>query len=473
MSGSGNVDSPSLSDLKDIKVIADNELTNVFMKCITFIYNYGLDDIEKSLLGRQVDVLDNLRKRLYTEMESVLPEFANRTLKRRIKDTTLCQDIVQLGYSLINKNPAKDLDKVFVQSQSSGEGGGDDDADEEAGDDADKLVGLITLVRKLEREVKDLKKQLANLTKAENPPNSTNTDPAQPQGTANPGGSSDSAQNNEQPAAEGNNNAAEGSNNSTAPTVDNVIIVSDTTNPSHSSSSSSDIDSESEMIVVQTKKKMRKKRRKEALQQANTIKAATTKPSKDSSRKDVYVGGVHPDNNASDICAHLNKSGIKLGNGDVRPLNQGKVQHSFCVSVPSSLSNKVLAQGEKSIWPDGVKVRAFTPHQNQKSRNQGSSSLGSGSRMRPAGNKKVQPANSVREQHRHPHRRERHYNRGVNTRYGSHSDESSRAPPPLNQDPIRYHDSMGRYEYDYGYESWPRLPQSDYEWCGWPRYRDY
>ena len=107
----------TISNLTDIKTLEDEDLVETFIKCIDLIFNYGLNDIQQCLLGRPLGTLDCLRKCLVEELAKILPDYANKTMKRRVKDTTLCQDIVQLGYSLVNKTPTKDLDKIFTQPQ--------------------------------------------------------------------------------------------------------------------------------------------------------------------------------------------------------------------------------------------------------------------------------------------------------------------------------------------------------------------
>ena len=459
----GNNDNgPTLRDLTDIKAVADDELVDTFMRHINFIFQYGLNDIQQCLMGRHLDPLNTLRQRLYVEIESELTDYANRTLKKRVKDNTLCQDIVQLGYSLVNKSPTKDLIKVFTMAQPADEDDDDvsgdaDESTEEA--DMNNLVGIIMLVRKLQNELKDLRKELNVLKKSKETPGPT-SQTAQPKDQE--GGSVTNGRDDQDPKIEDN-------------VTTSVNIVSDNTNPSHSSSSCED--SDHEMVVVQPKMKKKKRNRDSdnMLLKARDLKAATPNTLKNDSpsKKDVYVGGVHPDNNAVDVSSHLEKCGVKLGNDDIQPLNQGNVQHSFRLSVPSTLFDKVLAHGNDALWPKGVKVRPFRPRQGDKGRNQRNRFPKSERGSRPNGTRRnhqeIRSAGEMWDNDRYSPKRYHHNRRhnGARDSYGHRSWTRPASTTPLPTRPTWYHDSANEYEYDYGYDSWPCLPQSDTEWQGW------
>ena len=452
-----------VNDLTDLKRFPNDELNDVFMSHIEFIYQYGLQDIQSCIIERPLDTLEDLRKRLFLKLQQSFPQYSNMTMMNRKKQHTFCSDIAHLGYSVVNDNPSKELDKICIPFAPDNEVGATSVSSLDDDNQEMNLSGLIALVTGLQKRVKTLEKELAQLKEKAGPASQVKGSVVTQQ------------------AKEDGKVATQQTSSNTETTAVNKPTSSVrevTTNPSHSDSSSDDLDDESEpeMTMVTSKKKKRRKRRSEstnALLQPNALKAAEVKAVEvkaaevkptdvavvdHSQKKDIYIGGVHPSNTSNDIMQHLQMHKVKLTRDDIRPLNKGDIQHSFCVSLAPSAYNRVLVTGNDSLWPKGLKVRPFRPRKSQKQE------------LRVAAPKPRQqrrPRNDFFRQQgsqqgtsypaRYP-ARHHHHDMYIDNAHNNVWNSDCNAT---------YHNDSF-YEYRYDYDSWPRLARhSDADWNSW------
>jgi len=109
---------PTVKQLQDIPAIDDKDLMEAYTSSLQVIHQYNSADIQEVLLKLSMDTLANIHKRLCEMTVEMFPALKEkRAINRQVKKT-IVPDIFNLGYSLSNKAPTRELEKIFVTRDS-------------------------------------------------------------------------------------------------------------------------------------------------------------------------------------------------------------------------------------------------------------------------------------------------------------------------------------------------------------------
>ena len=105
--------------LSDLKTIDDSHLAITFTENLDSIFSYNHKDIANTLDERVADALTSLRNELFEKIKTNFPEYQSKCLIARKAKHLLIQDIIQFGYSLVNKNVTREMEKAFSKNDPS------------------------------------------------------------------------------------------------------------------------------------------------------------------------------------------------------------------------------------------------------------------------------------------------------------------------------------------------------------------
>ena len=143
--------------LSDLEKYGKNDLAKVFCENMALIYQYSANDIQQVLAKQDMDALDPMRKALVDLACEAFPQLSERRpINRQIKHEIL-PDIFLLGYSIINKLVAKDLEKMFAPVS--------EKATTSAECPQDGTQDIIVVLTKLSERVSSLEKEVAAMKK--------------------------------------------------------------------------------------------------------------------------------------------------------------------------------------------------------------------------------------------------------------------------------------------------------------------
>lgn len=369
--------------LSDIGQAAD--FCASFISNLQFIFQYCAKDVQDELYKQDMETLLDLHKML---TESVQKEFSELNSKRPINrqsKTKAVSDIFSLGYSLVNKSPAKELDKIFIHNAAAG-----DAADQtQQTIDTDEFAELLLTVASMRQELSTLQDTVVTLSTdntklkelVQQLQGSSNAQTATP-GNMDVPNALTSGLANQQPQAE-----SEGTPTPVTSPADQDGVQDDVV-PSQSTSSSTS-DSEGEYVQ---QPRHRKKRHRRAENQKDTDAAQDGKGRRPlmsaapapTNTTPLYIGGVHPSHSVADVERHLCTLGLNI-KATIRCLRDKQDWKSFVADIPSSMTSAIT---DKNLWPKGIRVRPFheIKTQNQRPGVTGLRSAGGPQSRRPAQN---------------------------------------------------------------------------------------
>ena len=457
------------------------EVTVDFEKCyvdnLEVIHQYALHDIESALLPRPLDVVLNLRSLLFTKAQELFnEELSEKNLRRRIVVHTAANDVVHLGYSLVNKSIAREIEKFCVAKSPTPDLAVIDLQVEEV----KSLADLITVVAELHKTVKALQASVKSLTEENdslqdrvielegqipNDPspesiavtnNQTPNDP--PPGGVNttPAAETDSHDepNRLQPAQ---------INGQSQPAIQASATVSvRAPNPASNPAVNSQPDRSTDPGQAEVSdqggpfEQQRSERRRQQRQTRQGLRAASHSPG---ASKQIYIGNVDSNCTPKDVSDHLTSKNIVVSSSDVRQLGNGGDSKSFCVTVPEEKFESLLSSAS-TLLPKNLKVRQFHPRKKS-----------------PRSNNK-QPRRQYTQSRQAPHRglraqRHRAQTHGHSRTTHFNDYESWESPRAHHRDSDNNQSWYQRYDIDYDSDydrEWPRLPSYHDQNCdhyGW------
>ena len=169
-------------NLDNLISLNDDYLPEGFLESMDTIFSYNIGDIQGSLCDFSKESLGKLHKSLCEKVVAAFPQFKDRRPINRQVKKTLIHDITVLGYSLMNKSPLKDVDKIFHQTgpASSSFTDGDDTDTSQTSEIAELVLVVASLnsrLSKLEVEVTELRSKLAVSEQQQSPtPEETSDD---------------------------------------------------------------------------------------------------------------------------------------------------------------------------------------------------------------------------------------------------------------------------------------------------------
>jgi hypothetical protein len=339
-----------LTNLSDLKKLSKEDFHQVFVNNMNIIFQYTMQDIEKVLEGVALETLTPLHKTLCNMAKDMFPKFANMRAKNRIITNTAITDIRNLGFSLVNKSPLRDLDKTFVEVEQPSTKNPELDDNTSSNQKLletillvqDRVTSLECKVATLEDENTKLRYVITQLQDSVEGNNSVSTVDI--------------------PAPTTTSDTSDVRTTTAGSNPDTPLIVSDVS----SSDESSDSDAGSSNFQYQSRyrKKLTKLNKKQKKQ--NTISSATSAhPSVGGIRSargntntgitDMYIGGVHSSHSASDITEHIQSMGIVIRH-PVQVLSRKDSWCSFRVGV-SAVDVSTISCTDN--WQPGIRVRPF------------------------------------------------------------------------------------------------------------------
>ena len=105
--------------LSEFKTIDDSHLAITFTENLDSIFSYNHKDIAITLDERVADALATLRNELFEKIKTNFPEYQSKCLIARKAKHLLIQDIIQFGYSIVNKNVTREMEKAFSKNDPS------------------------------------------------------------------------------------------------------------------------------------------------------------------------------------------------------------------------------------------------------------------------------------------------------------------------------------------------------------------
>ena len=111
------------------------------------IFRYGYKDILAILSTIELSILVTLHRKLCIKTQEEFPQFRDlRPINRQVKNT-VAPDIYFLGYSIVNKSPCKELEKIFVSR------------DNTSSLNSEELQELLQAVTSLTKKVTEVEKK--------------------------------------------------------------------------------------------------------------------------------------------------------------------------------------------------------------------------------------------------------------------------------------------------------------------------
>ena len=369
----------TITNPRQLKDVNNDDLCERFCANLDAIYLYGIEDIEASIVEKPVDILLKLRSQLFLTAQEKIEDLKHKTLLNRKVSHTAANDVVHLGYSIVNGNPSKELDKFCVVKSARNDPVDNMSSEEDPIESLADAIKAFAILNKtvntlrstvsqlstendaLKRRVSDLEKNCVSLS--------------DDSGTDLEDEDSDSERLTENHISRPENVTLTATNVSAPPQNGaQTQTVSQSVNPapaqpSTSSSSPPRVNNASETQALSTNQtssadtntfsQQRHQRRREKRKSRPTppgLRAATQARKS----KQVYIGLVAPDCSPKDVSNHLSSNGVKVADTDVQLLSRNGETKSFCVSIPEDRYDAVLAADSK-LLPSGLKVRPFYP----------------------------------------------------------------------------------------------------------------
>jgi hypothetical protein len=152
-----------LSNLNDLKTISKEDFTETFIVNLQVWFRYSLDDVQESLQALSMDLLSPLHKALGEKAVTMFPQFKDFRTRNRQVIRTVTPDIVTLGYSIVNEQPMKDLEKLSVSCGS----GSTEQAPTNNNDEISNLLEIVTSISQkmlqMETDISRLKNENSQL----------------------------------------------------------------------------------------------------------------------------------------------------------------------------------------------------------------------------------------------------------------------------------------------------------------------
>ena len=319
----------NLSDLVASADAGSDAFTTAFNSNIGDVYRFGLKDVQEALDMVNIDYLVALHKTLCSGVQDAMPQFkGRRPINRQVKHT-LIPDIYQLGLSLCNGTPSRDLDKVFSATHS---------APSSPPSGADELQRLILAVADLTTRVGNLEETVNNLRSE----NSILRDSRDAQGNPNDLPPS------HDPALPDPTEELAAASNSAEVTPSNGVAEE----PSGQSS----LQNSAPQRRVSPRAPNPAPRR---VQPNNMRNGAESNPQPTSDGVAMYLGAIDAKHSASDIKDLVQAAGLPAPLSS-RVLSTKNGWRSFVVTMPNQGSANRLARLTSSgTWDPEIKIRPF------------------------------------------------------------------------------------------------------------------
>ena len=106
-----------ITQLKDLEALNDDAFCEAFSAKLGLIFQYAKDDIVRVIELRDLATVQKLRTTLCTAAKVAFDNYTEASTVQRKVMPTASSDVYALGYSLANKLPTRDLDKIFVKGR--------------------------------------------------------------------------------------------------------------------------------------------------------------------------------------------------------------------------------------------------------------------------------------------------------------------------------------------------------------------
>ena len=94
--------------------VNNEAFSHIFMDSLEIVFQYTKSDIQNILVTKDMDTLNLVQEALYEKAKVLFPLYSSRRPRKRQVVNTIAGDIWSLGFSICNKAPVRDLDKILV-----------------------------------------------------------------------------------------------------------------------------------------------------------------------------------------------------------------------------------------------------------------------------------------------------------------------------------------------------------------------
>ena len=301
-----------------------------------------------------MECLASLQKQLGDLVLHTFSEYKDkRVINRQVKNK-IARDIFYMGYSIANKQAAKELEKILVPKTQPNS----DTTHDVLVPPGDELQTLIQVVADLTTRLDCLENRLKVVESEKSELKQQLESHSQKQTTVTPV-TQDQNPNNDEETDESSTSSEESSDDSS----DHDITTTRVPDSPIRTGGSENFIFPKRHRRKKARKSKRLERNRQAMPQDNVklgreiptskkptiLKAAVSKK-----RRDVYIGGVDAQHTAQDVTLFLEEIGIR--NAEVCVLARRDNSSSFKMTVAAEDESRVL---KNSNWPEGVTVRPF------------------------------------------------------------------------------------------------------------------
>ena len=143
--------------LEDFDIIDKTDFTRVFIANMDNIFRFNCADVQKQLDQEDTAIIQELRKHLLDTFQGEFSQFKDKLPINRLVKHKQVADIFHLGFSIVNKTPTKDAERIFKESGATGS----------SVTDASDLADIFNMFADLTARVITMEKEL-KLQKADN-----------------------------------------------------------------------------------------------------------------------------------------------------------------------------------------------------------------------------------------------------------------------------------------------------------------
>ena len=105
----------TITTLDELQRTPEGDIPDTFMNSLNNIYQFNVVDIQNALSRLPMEVLSTLHKTLCETVVSSFPQYQDRRIVQRQVKNTIVPDIINLGSSIANDSPHRDLDRIFLE----------------------------------------------------------------------------------------------------------------------------------------------------------------------------------------------------------------------------------------------------------------------------------------------------------------------------------------------------------------------
>ena len=312
-----------------------------------------MGEFTDTLLKLPMETLVTLHKALCDKVVSIFPQLKEKRIINRKKTWTIVPDIYHLSISIVNGMESKDLESIFLDKETPVTDLGSDGtpATEELAELLKVVTALSNRVSSLEREVAELRRNPSldgrSSSSSNTLPKTVDLETEDPEETPSEEGDF------EEPSdRKSKKRRRKHGNNGTTSAAPSAAVPESSATPAAPAAAGSPAYAQASSQPAVTLRAALPAQSTDSRNAPSPLQAAALS----SDTVDIYVGGVSPTNNTSDIETHLRGMGVSQCR--VKALRETSTWKSFKATVPTKYKAAAL---DARNWPANLRLRPFHP----------------------------------------------------------------------------------------------------------------